>query len=802
MKKILVLFLLTFVSLLGFAQSSYYYYNGQPVTVNYSTRILFVHFIPNLSNSQKQSIIAAAALDLYSANSSNIPDYVQLQSRIISGWHWVYPCTEALNLKDSIKADPNFVPLPCEGCPDCTPRWEYYEFNNIENGINNLAANSDVRSVSKEIVATSNSTTAVDMCEEFFIKIKAGFNISDFSTLINTYNLTATDVSAVYGSAVYKIETTNSDSRFCLQRANMFYQTGNCELSHPNFYVQNPWQSDDPLWSSQWGLKNSGQYGGVPGADIRIEQAWQITQGNSAVKIAVMDNGVELTHPDLAANLLPGFDGYGGNTAGGPLDVNNIHGTNVAGVIGAIANNNIGIAGIAPNCKIMPVRVGDYYSFNMAAITAGLNWAVNSGAWIINNSWTGGIPNDLLENAINKAVTIGRNGLGCLVFFSSGNFGNPYLPYPSKLPSVMSVGGVTMCNQRKSLSSCDGVQYWESTYGSTLDFVAPSPYIATLTTAGGTKTDFGGTSASCPHASGIAALMLSVNPNLTLPQARKILNYSCNKVGLYCYDWSISNLAKQEGGWNVEMGFGRLNAYNAVQLARPGVTISNPTYDVVAQANTQVTGNIGIVVGAAGCSLSLPYGVAFVKRYAVTANISFPSTNNPFIISSSNGFSQANPLDGKRWAEAYNITSTSATLRTYVYYGYNSIGQQLGWFPYSPSNIKFTYTVIGSPVAIDYQYLRNNETESPEKTKLNLTTPFSLDYSENITVHDIPFDFIETAISPNPVLNTLLFKTSSPYNYLNIEIVNNLGILVKRFYMQPINKETNTLYIEKRDIKL
>lgn len=805
-QKFLLILLFVFLTLFGLTQPSnyYYYYNQQQSNVTLSEKVMFVKFVAGLTNTQKVDLINQANVDILQANPSNIPDAVMLKSKILQRQVLYYPCgnpplEERIAYEKSMqnkekkdtKTNAMRLPPPCEGCPppNCDPYYITQSYDNFYEALFFFLDNINIVSASKAVI--KNVVDTVGTCEDFFIKIKPAYSINDFTSLINYYSLTATDVSANFGTGVYKISETRGGSRWCMERANIFFETGKCDFSHPNLYFVNAINTADPQWSNQWGLRNTGQYSGVVGADIRVEQAWQITRGNPNIIVAVLDNGVQLNHPDLQANLLPGFDGLGLGSAGGATD-GATHGTNTAGIIGAIADNNRGISGIAPDCRILPVRIGEANLINIAAATAGLNWSVDNGASVISNSWGGGFENDLFEQAVNRAVNIGRNNLGCLLFFASGNENNSAVNWPARLPQVMSVGAMNMCNQRKNPNSCDGEDWWGSNYGNALDFVAPSPKITTLTIGDTTTNSFNGTSAACPHASGIAALMLSVNPNLTLFEARRILDYSCNKVGRYCYNWTTNQSNRPHGGWNNETGYGRLNAYNAVQLARAGVTFSNPTYNIASQSNSQVTGNIGVVFGNWACTTTLPFGINFVRRYEVTANVTYPNTLNPVIIASSNGFTAANPNDGRRWADAINVTATSATLRTYVYKGYNSSGQDLGWIPTTPPNISFTYTVVGSPTPVDYQLQR--AASSSNQYLVSSKIPFELDQRQDFIINDVPVELAKTSTYPNPTNNvlTIIIDLESKGN-LKFDIIDVAGHIVMNLGNKSLVKGTNNI---------
>lgn len=351
-----------------------------------------------------------------------------------------------------------------------------------------------------------------------------------------------------------------------LDIANALFETGYFEYAEPGFYMTSglDCSTTDPYFGSQWALQNTGQYGGTPAADIAVCNAWPLSKGSS-VKVAVLDNGVDLTHPDLT--VISGYDVLGRGTNGG-CDKSDWHGTHCAGVIGAIQNNGIGVSGIAPECVILPVRFLTGNRFTTPDARSALEWAWRNGADVISNSWNLSTPASVIDDEIAKAVTSGRSGRGCVIVFSAANDNSSTLPAPANNDNVISVGAMSMCNQRKSPSSCDG-ETWGSNYGVGLDVVAPGVKIHTTDNQGtdGLSADdyyafSNGTSSACPHVSGVAALILSANPCLTQKEIRDIIELSARKVGSYGYTTSLPN-----GAWNNEMGYGLINVENAVKLA-------------------------------------------------------------------------------------------------------------------------------------------------------------------------------------------------------------------------------------------
>ncbi len=392
-----------------------------------------------------------------------------------------------------------------------------------------------------------------------------------------------------FADKIYVLAAGRANGFDALALANRLFETGLFDYAEPDLTLFDGLLSDpnDPLYNYQWAHNNTGsglQYNGSPGIDMKVQQAWGVSKGEG-IKIAVLDEGVDLNHPDLKDNLLQGFDcttGTANPGDGKPLAPYRGHGTACTGIIAAVSNNNIGVAGVAPGSKIIPVNLafanGDFVSY--AGMAAGLDYAWQQGADVISNSWGGGTPSSMLDDAIGRALTLGRGGKGTVLLFASGN-NNAGLMYPSTNTNVISVGGVNMCGLRKSPGSffCDN-ESWGASYGTGLDVVAPSVKIATTDISGtggynqaeGTAGDynlvFNGTSAATPHVAGVLALMLGANNNLTVSQARTILEGSCDKLTAYNYTMVAG---QPNGTWNPETGHGLVNAFAAVQQAVSGV---------------------------------------------------------------------------------------------------------------------------------------------------------------------------------------------------------------------------------------
>lgn len=194
-----------------------------------------------------------------------------------------------------------------------------------------------------------------------------------------------------------------------------------------------------------------------------------------------------------------------------------------------------------------------------------------NGADVINNSWSSSVPYQVIDDAINLALSFGRGGLGCIVVFASGNDYRSSISYPSNLPGVIAVGATDRDDLRADFSN----------YGTGLDIAAPgvgiyttdrqgtNGYNSSASPAGDYYANFSGTSAAAPHVAAVAALILSVDNSLSYKQVISILTDTAEKVGSYTYN---------ANGWSAELGFGRLNACAALNWIPGGFTITGSDY--------------------------------------------------------------------------------------------------------------------------------------------------------------------------------------------------------------------------------
>jgi subtilisin family serine protease len=423
----------------------------------------------------------------------------------------------------------------------------------------------------------------IGLSQYFYVKLKSE---KDFALLEKTARELNTVIVGQnkFMPLWYTLKCTRQSPYNALETANRFYESGSFTYAEPDLMIENEVNgANDPNYVNQWGLNNTGQYGGTFGTDVNALGAWDITKGSRDVIVAVLDHGFEMNHPDLQGNTFG--SGFNTETGTSPAAVLGNHGTACAGIIGAVQDNNTGVSGIAPNAYLMSVSNNLLLSPTASQRLAdGINWAWQNGADIISNSWGhSSLASVLLDDAINDALTLGRGGLGTIIVFAAGNSNGPIIYPASSNPDIIAVGAMSQCGQRKSPTSCDGENWWGSCFGTQLDVVAPGVQISTTDrqgTAGYTGTDytatFNGTSSACPMVAGVAALILSVNPCLNHDQVENIIEQSAQKVGGYAY---AATGGRPNGTWHTEMGYGLVDAQAAVQLAQ-SLLPTGPAFDL------------------------------------------------------------------------------------------------------------------------------------------------------------------------------------------------------------------------------
>ena len=289
---------------------------------------------------------------------------------------------------------------------------------------------------------------------------------------------------------------------------------------------------NDPSFISQWHLPKIGS-----------PQAWALTTGSTSMVIAVIDSGIDPHHSDLASKLVPGWNFVlaNNNTA----DVLG-HGTAVAGTVAAATNNGIGVAGVNWGSRVMPLVVVDTNDFAAYSdIASAIQYAADHGVRIINISIGGVNPSTALQSAVDYAWS-----KGAVVFASAMNDSSSARYYPAA------------CNHAVAVSATDSNDHLASfsDFGPWITLAAPGTNILTTVNGGGYGY-WNGTSFSSPIAAGVAALVLSVNPQMTNDALVALLKQTADPVGDPSY-----------------FGAGRINAYRAVTAAMPPPPVQPPSH--------------------------------------------------------------------------------------------------------------------------------------------------------------------------------------------------------------------------------
>jgi len=380
---------------------------------------------------------------------------------------------------------------------------------------------------------------------------------------------------------------------------------------------QPSYHPQDPLYPQQWYLNHSGGSNLAPSSHIDVEKAWDITRGNRSVVVAIADDAIDVNHPDFqgTGKIVAPKDFKDKDFIPLPSGSGESHGTACAGIAVAEENGQ-GIVGVAPGCALMPIRTSGY--LDDTSIEELFDWAIENDASVVSCSWgaaTVYFPLSLRQRAaLTRAATEGRGGKGCVIVFAAGNANRPihgtifergwtnellrgptdWLSGFAVHPDVIAVSACTSLSKKAAYSNwgtnisvcapsnnAPPGMWFEKTgfIGTAPQVNAPTPGNGVFTTdllgvagyeVGDFVRSFGGTSSACPVVVGVAALVLSANPDLTAAQVKRILQNTADKIVDRDAD---SQLGMRLGtydtnGYSQWFGYGKVNAFKAVQAAQ------------------------------------------------------------------------------------------------------------------------------------------------------------------------------------------------------------------------------------------
>jgi len=646
-------------------------------------------------------------------------------------------------------------------------------FDSMQMNLNNLKQNSNILDA---VYALENAYGSKQIpTNVIIIKLKVGNLIEElFNSVGLIQYVEEVELFNIYEN-IY-VATLNIPLGDVMLWSRSLFETGKCDFATPSFlrnlfshdskrnsssadFLDNSFSrsnggNSNPFFEYQWGLKNTGPSYFFPFAvadmDIRAEDAWKITKGIPDIKIAVLDERVQLDHPDLEENILRELVYDATQYPIPPPSPNflDYRGTCWAGIIAA-ADNDIGIIGVAPKCKIVPVRIGNFSSSSSNkgipfetwtdeyTLMKGIHYAWHDAKVdVIHCSW--GWSDDYLGPVyyeLQTAATQGRDGKGCVIVAPSGDnwLGPGYgLDAPARYPFVLGVGAIDLTGRLIIYSQC----------GTTIDFVAPGHEI--LSTFYDNEYYFlsaenyyypllGYESLyASAFVAGVAALVLSANPCLTSEEVKKVIALSCEQYDYKHFgnddSFYFSYFQQHKyGKWNNEMGYGLVNANKSVKyalslpetfdLSGNVVSISNPLN--LSIKNNWVW-NYGGYPYFDYYPFAAPDGTYNVKRHEVTTTVQFDNNYPlpPLVQGIANGFSDNPQNNGRCFMEVVNVMETDATVRTYVYEVINP--GHIKWIPTHPDSVRFHIAVMRDN--LHNELFLQNEVEPTTKNYTAITT--------------------------------------------------------------------------------
>ncbi len=496
----------------------------------------------------------------------------------------------------------------------------------------------------------------------------------------------------------------------------------NVEHANPDWIAFPAAIPSDPMYPDHWGHNNTGQlpdydWGGTwdhtgppvgtPGFDANAQPAWDASQGfgSSNVIVAIIDTGVDLDHPDLT--LVAGWD-YGDNDSN-PDDNSAAagHGTCCAGVAAAKVNNGLGACGIAPGCRVMPLKVANSAgSLYFSSIINAIYHAADNGAHIISMSLGAYLSSDPSTDA---AIQYAYNA-GLVILAATSNDNYSYISYPAIHANVIGVGAASPCGDRKRSSSnsaecnpgvatdpngytCDGERWWGSNYGTNVadaagavDILGPTILTTTdIAGSGGYRSGdyepfFNGTSCATPYVAGVCALIKSQNPSWTPAQIRdQLVSTAIDIVNV-----------ESGSGWDRYSGYGMVDAEAAVGGG-------GPVPPVAAFTGSPTSGDMPLTVNFTDQSTGSPTSWSWTFGDGGTSSAQNPSHTYTAAGTYTVSLTATNAVGSDIETKVGYITVTNPPPPTAAFTGSPTSGTY-------PLNVSFTDQSTGAPTSWDWTF--------------------------------------------------------------------------------------------------
>lgn len=508
----------------------------------------------------------------------------------------------------------------------------------LETVMSQVRAGKNVDFVSHVYKLENNPGTLVYLSDQITIQFATWVDMNKINIIANRFNLVLDQpVRGMSNTFIFLVSKQAKQNP--IKITNQLQKLSEVLAAEPNIIIQQEphYRPKDSLYPQQWYLNHNGGNQLIAGSHISVEQAWDTTRGVRSIIVAVVDDSFDLNHPDFQGNgkIVAPRDLKENDFLPLPGEKETSHGTACAGL--AVAEENgAGIVGVAPGCAMMPIRTTGF--LDDQSIEDVFNWAVEKGASVISCSWGASavyFPLSIRQRAaISHATTNGRNGKGCVIVFAAGNANRPIngtineQNWPRNIvkantnwlsgfavhPDVITVSASTSLNKKAAYSNWGdnisvcapsnnappGMWFQETGFVYTQPAIVSSLFGLGILTAdqlgaagydaGNFTNNFGGTSSATPIVAGVAALVLSANPDLTAQEVKQILQDTADKIIDNSSDpqLSINGGTYDSNGHSQWFGYGKVNAAKAVRLAKQMGVLSEITNEQTQVKNTQV----------------------------------------------------------------------------------------------------------------------------------------------------------------------------------------------------------------------